>query len=63
MVSEKNIRLQITFPKNLANEMSEVQDKAGLSKSKIVTMALESYLSENDIIRNGNFILVRPKKK
>lgn len=63
MVSEKNIRLQITFPKKLANEMSEVQDKAGLSKSKIVTMALESYLSENDIIRNGNFILVRPKKK
>lgn len=63
MVSEKNIRLQITFPKNLANAMSEVQDKAGLSKSKIVSMALESYLSENDIIRNGNFILVRPKKK
>lgn len=63
MVSENNIRMQITFSKKLADAMSEVQDKAGLSKSKIVSMALESYLNENDIVRNGNFVLVQPKKK
>lgn len=43
MILEKKKRLTITLSKNVLNYLSEIAKDKGLSKSALITVALEEY--------------------
>lgn len=47
-------KYQITIPKPIAEQLEKVSKQKGLSKSILITLALENYLNQNNLNRKEN---------